>query len=74
MNSDPHRLLLNLLGKINLKRTGKYVALSNLSMYYTWKNVKQSYKNNKLKCHLQRGMKKLITRWIIFCIRYSRLF
>ena len=46
--SDPHRLLLNLADKINLRR-GKYVALSNLSIYYTWKNTKKSYKNNKLK-------------------------
>ena len=33
---DPHRLLLNLSGKMNLKRSDKYVALSNLSKYYTW--------------------------------------
>ena len=33
--SDPHSLLLNLLDKINLKRNDKYVALSNLSLYYT---------------------------------------
>ena len=32
--SDPHRLLLNLTDKINLKRRDKYVALSNLDMYY----------------------------------------
>ena len=31
--SDPHRLLLNLLDKINLKRSNKYVPLSNLSIY-----------------------------------------
>ena len=47
--SDPHRLLLNLSDKINLKRSDKYVALSNLSIYYTWKNIKRSYKNTKLK-------------------------
>ena len=46
---DLHRLLLNLLDKINLKGSNKYVALSNLSVYYTWKNIKKSYKNNKLK-------------------------
>ena len=40
--SDPHRLLLNLLDKINLKRSDKYVALSNLSIYYTWKYVKKT--------------------------------
>ena len=47
--SDPHRLLLNLSDKINLKRSDKYVALSNLRIYYTWKNMKKSYKNNKFK-------------------------
>ena len=31
--SDPHKLLLNLLDKTNLKRSDKYVALSNLSIY-----------------------------------------
>ena len=46
--SDSHRLLLKLSDKINVKRNGKYVALSNL-IYYTWKNVKnikKSYKDN----------------------------
>ena len=46
---DPHRLLLNLSDKINLKRSDKYVALLNLSIYYKWKNIKKSYKNNKFK-------------------------
>ena len=39
---EPHRLLLNLLDKINLKESGKYVVLSNLSIYcYKWKNIKK---------------------------------
>ena len=29
--------------------SGKYVALSKLSIYYTWENIKKSYKNNKFK-------------------------
>ena len=33
--SDPHRLLLNLTDKIDLRRKDKYIALSNLSIYYT---------------------------------------
>ena len=33
--SDPHRLLLNLTDKIKLRRSDRYVALSNLSIYYT---------------------------------------
>ena len=47
--SDSHRLLLNLSDKINLKRSDKYVALPNISIYYTWKNVNKLYKNNKFK-------------------------
>ena len=45
--SDTHRLLLNLADKINLERSDKYVASSGLSIYYTWKNIKKSYTNNK---------------------------
>ena len=44
---EPYRLLLAY--KINLNRSDKYVALSNLSMHYTWKNIKKSHKNNQLK-------------------------
>ena len=43
--SDPHRLLLNLSDKINLKRSNACVVLPNRSIYYTWKNIKKSYKN-----------------------------
>ena len=46
--SDTHRLLLSLSDKINLKRSEKYVALWNLSIYYTWKNIKKLHKNNIL--------------------------
>ena len=47
--SDPHKLLLNLTDKTNSKRSDKQVALSNLGIYYTWKNIKKSYKNIKFK-------------------------
>ena len=47
--SDPHRLLLNLTDKINLQKSDKYVVLSNLSINYTWKNIKKSQENNKFK-------------------------
>ena len=39
---DPHRLLLSLVDKINLRRSDKYVTLSNLRIYFSWKNVKKS--------------------------------
>ena len=48
--SDPHILiLLNLTDKTDLRTKDKYMALSNLSIYYIWKNIKKSYKNNKFK-------------------------
>ena len=40
--SDPHRLLANLLDKINLRRSDKYADLWNLSMYYSWKNIRDT--------------------------------
>ena len=39
--TDAHGLSLNFSDKINLKRD-KYLFLSNLSIYYTWKNIKKS--------------------------------
>ena len=47
--SEYHVLLLKLTDKFDLRRDQKTVALSNLSIYYTWKNVKSSYNNNKFK-------------------------
>ena len=47
--SEYHVLVLKLADKLDLRRGQKSVALSNLSIYYTWKNVKSSYKNNKFK-------------------------
>ena len=35
------------MDKLDLRRDQKSVALSNLSIYYTWRNIKTSYKNNK---------------------------
>ena len=73
--SDPHRLLLNLTDKIDLKRKDKYIALSNLSIYYIWKNIKKSYKNNKFKMSAPIWNEEFeLPGWIIFYIRYSRLF
>ena len=47
--SDSHRLLLNLMDKINFKKNDKYVVLSHLGIYYTWENIKKSYKNSKFR-------------------------
>ena len=47
--SEYHVLALKLTDKLDLRRGQKTVALSNLSIYYTWKNIKSSYNNTKFK-------------------------
>ena len=47
--SKQNVLLLKLTNKLDLKLGEKVIALSNLSIYYTWKNIKSSYNNNKFK-------------------------
>ena len=47
--SEHHVLVLKLTDKLDLRRGQKSVALSNLSIYYTWKNITNSYKDNKFK-------------------------
>ena len=47
--SEQHVLVLKLTDKLYLTRGQKNVALSNLSIYYTWKNIKRSYNNNRFK-------------------------
>ena len=42
-------MILKLTNKLDLRNGEKVIALSNISIYYTWKNVKNSYKNNKFK-------------------------
>ena len=55
MNSEnsktpkPHVLVLKLTNKLDLRIGKKVIALSNLSIYYTWKNIKSTYNNNKFK-------------------------
>ena len=47
--SEYHVLVLKLTRQLDLRRGQRTVALSNLSIYYTWKNIKSSYNNNKFK-------------------------
>ena len=47
--NEPHRFRLSLADKVNLKDPSKNMALANLSIYYTWKNIKSAYNNNKFK-------------------------
>ena len=52
--SGIHGLLPNLLDKINLRRSDKYVSFSNLSIYYTW--INKNYTKTNIKYQLQHGM------------------
>ena len=47
--SKPHVLILKLTSKLDLRLDEKVIALSNLNIYYTWRNKKNSYNNNKFK-------------------------
>ena len=47
--SEYHVLVLKLSDNLDIRRGQRSIALSNLSVYYTWKNMKSSYNNNKFK-------------------------
>ena len=47
--SEPYRFKYDLIDKLDLRNPNRNLALANLSIYYTWNNVKSIYKNNKFK-------------------------
>ena len=47
--NEYHRFKLDVTDKLNLKNPKENMALANLSIYYTWKNIKSEYENNKFK-------------------------
>ena len=47
--NKPHKFRLSLSDKLNLKNPNKNITLGNLSIYYTWKNIKSTYNHNKFK-------------------------
>ena len=47
--SQPHKFSLSLSQRLDLRKSDKFVALQNLPIYYTLKNIRQQYKNNKPK-------------------------
>ena len=46
--SEPHKFKLDLTDKRNLKNPNKNMDLANLSIYYTWENIKSEYDNNTI--------------------------
>ena len=47
--NEPHKFVLNLYQRLDLRSSDKHDALQNLSIYYKWKNIRKQYKNNELK-------------------------
>ena len=47
--NELHKFVLNLSRRLDLRGSNKHVAFQNLSIYYTWKNIRKQYKNNSLK-------------------------
>ena len=47
--NESNKLIYQCTDKLNLKNPNKNMALANLSIYYTWKNIKSEYNNNKFK-------------------------
>ena len=47
--NESNRFVYEFIDKLNLKNPNKNIALANLSIYYTWKNIKSEYNNNKFK-------------------------
>ena len=74
--SEPDILILTLTDNLDLRRGEKIIALSNLSICYTWKNIKSSYNINKFKIPAPTWNDKfeLPDESYVFSIKYSRLF
>ena len=47
--NECNKFIYQFTDKLNLKDPNKNMALANLSIYYTWKNIKSEYNNNKIK-------------------------
>ena len=47
--NEPHKFVFNFSQRLDLRSSDKHVAFQNLSISYTWKNIRKKYKNNKLK-------------------------
>ena len=49
--NESNRFSYQFTDKLNLENPNKNIVLANLSIYYTWKNIKSEYNNNKFKIH-----------------------
>ena len=47
--NESNKFIYEITDKLNLKNPNKDITLVNLSIYYTWKNIKSTYSNNIFK-------------------------
>ena len=66
--------MLQVTNKLDSRIGEKIIAFSNLSIYYTGKNIKSSYNNSKFKISAPKWTDKFELPDIVFSIKYSRLF
>ena len=71
--NESHRFRLSLADKCNLKNPNKNIALGNLSIYYTWKNIKSAYKNNKFKISAPTWNDTLICLMVLLLFQAFRI-
>ena len=71
--NEPHRFKLDLADKLNLKNPKKNIALVNLSIYYTWKNIKQNITTINLRFLHQLGVKLLIYVMVYILLMTCRI-
>ena len=47
--NESKKFFYEFTNKVNLKDTNENIALVNLSIFYTWKNIKSAYNSNKFR-------------------------
>ena len=72
--SEPHRFKLDLTDEFNLKSPKKNMALANLSIYYTWKNIISEYNNNNFKISAPTWNELLIYLMVLILLQIVRTF
>ena len=66
--SEPHRFKLDLIDKLNLKNQKKNMALANLRIYCTWKNIKSEYKSS----NINEVIRAVLNFLFFFTIRFHK--
>ena len=67
--NESHKFRLSLSDKLNFKNPNKCIALGNLSICYTWNNIKSAYNDNKFKILLQLRMIDLICLMVLILLK-----